>query len=595
MKNLICKLGAIALTSTLAVACGPANNGENNGTNNGGTNNGMTNTTDCSAAPELTREDVENGGTLEAGSCYLVNERLTVGGELVVEEGVVLQFAENIDFRITGDGRLNVQGTADEAVIFQGQDETKGYWKGIFVGTSGSANNLEYLVVEHAGSSQWSGANYSTASINVPSEGGLTISNTTVREGLGNGILVGDTPDFAISGSTVTTTDIPLHVYHNVVGNIAADNDFTGNGDDRVYLGFGNSDSVDSEQTWEFNAVPYRATNRWYITSPLTLMPGVEIQFAEDASVIVNDEGRITAVGTEDEQITFTGDEETRGYWKGIQVNTGGSANVFDYVNIEYSGGQQWSGASDSAAAVHLGTTSELHISNSTFLDNAGRALHAGGQDVDISGFAGNSFIENEKPIHVHTNLAGEINADTVFTDNDEQAVRVAFGNSDAVRDAQTWQAIEVPFLVTNRTYVKNALNIDAGTTIQFLEDASMIIDDEGSISANGEAGNEVVFTGEEETVGFWKGLGVYTTTADNVLTHTVISYAGSSQWTGATESVGALYVTGSLKLDNVSIENSGGFAISASNDAGLDCSGMSYSGNADGDLYTSDGILTCL
>lgn len=88
----------------------------------------------------------------------------------------------------------------------------------------------------------------------------------------------------------------------------------------------------------------------------------------------------------------------------------------------------------------------------------------------------------------MHPNRAGGIEADNTFTDNDEQFVRVSFGNNDAVTDTQTWLRLEVPYRVTVRTSVRAPLTIEAGTVLEYAQDVSIIVADEGSLNAVGTA-----------------------------------------------------------------------------------------------------------
>ena len=74
------------------------------------------------------------------------------------------------------------------------------------------------------------------------------------------------------------------------------------------------------------------------ISDAITIAPGSVITFADDVEVGFNVQGSLTAQGTSDAIIVFTGVNETPGSWQGLDLgNTGaGSAMVLEYCEIAY-------------------------------------------------------------------------------------------------------------------------------------------------------------------------------------------------------------------------------------------------------------------
>jgi len=193
--------------------------------------------------------------------------------------------------------------------------------------------------------------------------------------------------------------------------------------------------------------------DRLWIRAPLTLEPGVRVAFRTDVQVNVGKDGSLTAVGTADEPVVFTNAASDEGNWKESRIETASAANRFDHVVFENGGSRRWTDASDSTAMVYLDGKSRATFTNSTFHGSDHYALWVP-ENGDIEGFSGNTFSGNARAMIVHPNRARAIAGDNTFTDNTEIRVRVAFGDSGRVSDAQTWVDFGTPFYVTGGTFV---------------------------------------------------------------------------------------------------------------------------------------------
>lgn len=611
------KIWTLFVVATVAsAACNVESNDDNNtsnvdsGTGTAGTGTGTatdtgTGTTGGDACTELTSVDVNGGVTLAADTCHQVNANLDLSdGTLVIEEGVVLEFAEQVQFTVATGGRLTVSGTQANPVIFRGQQDVSGFWQGVQIQSRGVDNTVDYLTVENAGSDAWLGGavNAALGAIYMDTGSGQTFTGLVVRNGAGNGILArSDDVELAISSSTITGMDRPMWLHPELVGGIGEGNDFTGNTDDRIFLTFSNNNAVTSAQTWVNPGVPYYQTDRSFVRAPLTLSPGTVVQFAEDAAWRVQDEGRLTAPGTEMAPIVFTGAEALRGYWMGIEIATGGVANDFDWVTVEYAGSVDWYGGGEASGAIYLPDSAELRLTNSTIRESGLYGLLARGGSA-LPEFSGNTFDSNARVGHLPSELAGSIAADTAFTNNDEQAFRLVWSNNESVTTDQTWAAIAVPWLVTDRMYVDADLVIAPGTTVAFLENASINVRNAGTLSATGTADARIVFTGADETPGFWKGLSFGTGSATNALDYADVLYAGGVPWFGGDNASAAIYVPGTLNISNSTVAHSQTFAIIVdSNNGLLNCGGGNTfmnnmpENNIAGDVIGSDEtVWTC-
>jgi hypothetical protein len=253
---------------------------------------------------------------------------------------------------------------------------------------------------------------------------------------------------------------------------------------------------------------------------------------------------------------------------------------VFEYVTFENGGSQAWTGDTDSRAMVYLQGNSKALFTFSRFIGSAhyGLWVPAGG---DISGFNGNEFADNARPMIVHPNRVGGMTVQNKFSDNAEARVRVTYGNNDAVMMAQTWPALSSPYLVMDRTFIRAPLTIEAGAMFEFAQNAHLVVTDEGTLRAQGEAGKRITFSGSEDLTGYWKGIQYNTASAANVLAYVDISNAGSQAWFGGANSQSSVHVTanGSLALSDATFAKTTGYAVIVSGAGSLSCSNVNHDG----------------
>jgi hypothetical protein len=99
--------------------------------------------------------------------------------------------------------------------------------------------------------------------------------------------------------------------------------------------------NIDGAQaTWPAIDADYRILGDILVRDDahLTLEPGVVLVFTEGAGLSIF-RARLTARGTVDEPIVFTGQNQQPGFWKGVHlVDTSSVENVFEHVLIEYGG-----------------------------------------------------------------------------------------------------------------------------------------------------------------------------------------------------------------------------------------------------------------
>lgn len=522
----------------------------------------------------LAASAVSNGGTLPEDTCYVVETSLTVlDGTLVVEAGVRISFGSGGSLSIGSNGRLNATGTVAKGIVFTSTDPV-GTWRGVRFDNSRSADNvLLYVTIENGGSSGWSGATYSASALLLEGNSLIDIQQSTIRGSASRGITLYRDAEMTFVQNTLEQNGVPAWMHPNTVRFLDDASAFDGNTDDVVRVGFGNNDRVSTAQTWPNVGVPLELQERMFIEAPLTLAPGVTLEARAGVGLVVQAGGAVSALGTVQEPITFGSSEGAPGTWKGLQIGTQSNDNIFDYVVFENGGSDPWTGASDSRAMVYLDGNSKAVFTNTTFHGSAHYALWvpSGG---DIAGFDGNTFTNNVRPMIVHPNRAGDIAANTSFADNDEQSVRVTFGNNDRVLASQTWSALAVPYRVMVRTFIAAPLSIEAGAVVEFAQSANFVVTESGTLSALGTVSSRIQFRGTEALSSYWKGIEFGTVSAANRFEYVDFLHAGSDAWFGGVNSTATLHVAsaGSVALDNVTFGLTGGYAGIVRDGGSLTC-----------------------
>lgn len=125
---------------------------------------------------------------------------------------------------------------------------------------------------------------------------------------------------------------------------------------------------------------------------------------------------------------------------------------------------------------------------------------------------------------------------------------------------------INNPLNVSSGTLV-----IEAGTTVFMGAGSSITLSGTGTIEAVGDEENTILIRGVEEERGYWGGIYINETgTSNHVLEYVTIRHAGGDQFTGNSESKGAVYVRGEsrLSVSNCAFEQNAFAGIHADGDA---------------------------
>lgn len=94
-----------------------------------------------------------------------------------------------------------------------------------------------------------------------------------------------------------------------------------------------------------------------------------------------------------------------------------------------------------------------------------------------------------------------------------------------------TWAATPAACdaVVSGTLRVKAALTVAPGATVCFEPGAGMLVEETGSLTADGTEAAPISFIGTVPTPGSWKGIGIQSTNNANVFRHAVFAHAGSA------------------------------------------------------------------
>jgi len=296
----------------------------------------------------------------------------------------------------------------------------------------------------------------------------------------------------------------------------------------------------------------------------VTLLAGTRVVFSAGTEFAFTADQALTAVGTADEPIVFTGAMPTRGFWKGLAFENTSRVSTLAFVTVEYAGDTV---ADRDAAAVKLTSDSRgvrVAMTNSTLRESEGWGLWANGAAV-ISAFANNTFTHNTLgPASLDAEVVGVLDVASVFSGNDVDRL---FVRGMRVSTSATWPAIDVPYFLSTDLAISTAdLTLAPGVSLVMAPGVAITVSSAaGALIAAGTAEKPILFTGATQTRGAWEGIVLDGSNhTRNVLRYATIEYAGNV--TVDRDSAALKLIADSrgvqLRLDHVTLRQSQGWGL---------------------------------
>lgn len=546
--------------------------GDNNGSNNG---KGEV----TAETIELTCDDFAENKVLEnsdAAVDYLITCGVDVKTDLEIKPGTVIAFTDDAYLNFTS-GTIKAVGTEDAPIVFRGENQVSGFWRGIRIASNSNKNELSHVIIRHAGSSQI--VCCETTSSLFLADGRVNISNLTVEDGDARGILIGEN----IKIGSFTSVNVTTHTLEPLVLPASQlevldgkNSDFSGNKIDRAYVT--ELSTTKSLEVEKIN-IPYYIPNVWYMSANVSFDAGSQFVFSNEGGISVEATGSLAMNGQSSDPIILKGEKAEAGSWLGVYYdNSLSSDNVIKNVTIKGAGRGQVKCCEGASSLTVYGSISLINL---TLENGAGRGINFL-PSATIKDFSNVTVTSHKKePMRLSVEQATALDGlDSDFTGNTNDYVHL---NDVDVDVPATLHKINVPYYFDDggNIDVLSSLNIDPGVEIQFNNDAGLYVST-GSISAVGTSSEPIIFKGKVDAKGTWSGIRINTVNPKNEFRYVTISNAGQSQVVCCDGTAAILLESDCIMtLDNVTISDTKGCGLKYNTQSStVTISNMSYSNN---------------
>ncbi|RIK42529.1 MAG: hypothetical protein DCC55_08470 [Chloroflexi bacterium] len=312
------------------------------------------------------------------------------GATLSVEPGVEVQFMPNTG--LTAHGVLRALGAPGQPITFTGTTKTPGSWRGILIqGAAGAFNDgstLSNVTVEYGGFDLVTGGNGNL----FVERAAITVTQSFFQHGGKHGLVGAANAAVQIADSHFTGNPGYALLFQDAATDVGLSGlTATGNGVDAVGLTTGFGANLTGAHRWEAGGLPYIVNGIPTVAAgaTLTVDPGMELRFESNSGLTV--QGRLLAIGTPAQPISFTGTGMTPGSWRGINfagtLQAPAAGSILRHVTVAY-------GGSGSAGGNVTVVNGQVAIEQSILRDGGADGLYAGlnaaGTTVERSQIIGN-------------------------------------------------------------------------------------------------------------------------------------------------------------------------------------------------------------
>lgn len=283
-----------------------------------------------------------NHNTTGSGIDYIVSCEVEItGGVLDIDPDVTIEFKPKSALYVRENATINASGSTDKPITMRGQGSGV-TWYGITIWSDKNTSKLANVSISGAGV----GVTFSNVLAGFTKDvkaavsiwGRADINGLKIVGSDGVGIAADDDAKISLTGLNISSCkDQPVLIYAGIVGsNFMVDNSvFTGNGSQYIGLySMSSNAEVDGSVNIPKAPIPYLATTDLNFNGQTDIAAGVTIHFENDGLMGVNSTGFMRINGTSAQPVVIRGKTQTRGFWKGIMVNSNDPKNVFNYLNV---------------------------------------------------------------------------------------------------------------------------------------------------------------------------------------------------------------------------------------------------------------------
>ena len=369
-----------------------------------------------------------------------------------------------------------------------------------------------------------------------------------------------------------------------------------------------NEDRVLEDIFTDGTLADYIVTANITVSARLTVNPGVKIHFEQDKGLKISPEGTLIAKGINDgtgsteKGITFTGKDDSKGFWKGILLMSNNPLNELEYVSIENGGSSPFAEMPSQTTAnlVLLSTnttTAALKVSKSIFYNSAGYGmfLHS---NSELREFENNYFQNNTgSAIYVPAHQLHKLDFYSHFTGNNGFD-GVETGGSVNQTEEVVWPDFNdgSRYFVTNDINLHSGVSIQPGATFEFKEGLVLRVMDGAYLNAIGTAASKIIFTAHTKNPAYYWGSILFNSASEqNKLQFAEVSYAGSNPIPnyGGNRANIIITTSGKAQIQNSSIKHGLGWGLIGYTDKGAQINANVNEANSYEDLSSGNTKLT--
>lgn len=279
--------------------------------------------------------------------------------------------------------------------------------------------------------------------------------------------------------------------------------------------------------------IDYIVTCVMNVDADVKVMPGVVIEFAEEAGIYVRETGSFNAVGTSNAPVTLTGTSKSTGWWKGVLFDSDKSSNQLQYVNLSYAGSSTFNTNNDIASVI-VWADSRVEIGNCNILNSGNFGISAIYTNSNWSISNSRISASNNAPVTFLAPYLSSFDGSNDFAGNSKDYLLLDLATQ-SINSNLTWKKANVPYRITS-TYsqfhellIENGtLTMEAGVEVMMEAATGIWVDENANLIANGSASEPISFSGVDLAPGSWTSIYFDANVASSSLSHVNISHAGA-------------------------------------------------------------------
>lgn len=317
------------------------------------------------------------------GVDYEVNCMVVIsGGTFTIDPGVEVVFGPNGGFQFTDNARINIVGNDSMPIVLKGKDG--GAWWGLQVSSNNILNKISYTEIVRAGiqstfNSTVAGYFYDEKT-SIAVTGKIGLDHVSIIRSEGAGISVATEAELT-TFNKVSVSEAKLHpvlMYASHADAIIFDScEFISNGLQKILL-FSTSSNAVVEEDYVLKSapIPYLAISDLNMSGNVVFEAGVTLEVKPGLGLSVEQGGRWRINGNSSEPVLIKGEQNVRGIWKGILVNSF-NTNEFNYLQISDGGSEAYFIAEKTNIAIGSVAKASLTINNCKSTNYAGNCAVA--------------------------------------------------------------------------------------------------------------------------------------------------------------------------------------------------------------------------